>query len=92
MGHSLPLSDVCQEVSLSLFTVVKFLPHKSPEWSNLLSGLEAKSSLDIMNLTLFTINYHMDSMDMSFSKPQEMVKDREAWPAAVHGAAKVRHS
>ena len=29
-----------------------------------------------------------DSMDMSFSKLWEMVKDREAWRAAVHGIAK----
>ena len=30
----------------------------------------------------------IDSMDMTLSKLQEMVKDREAWRAAVHGAAK----
>ena len=32
-----------------------------------------------------------DSMDMSLSKLQEIVKDRKAWCAAIHGVTK-RHT
>ena len=33
-----------------------------------------------------------DLMDMSLSKPRELVMDREAWRAAVHWGRRVKHN
>ena len=33
------------------------------------------------------VGWHLDSMDMSLSKLQEIMKDRRAWDAVAHGVA-----
>ena len=37
------------------------------------------------------VGWHHDSMDMSLSKLCEIVKDREAWRAAVRGVSSTGH-
>ena len=37
------------------------------------------------------MNIIIDSMDMNFSKLEDIVEDREAWCAVVHRVTRVRH-
>ena len=45
-----------------------------------------------MNPPLQWLNGITDAMNMNLGKFQEMVKDREAWHAAVRGSQRVGHS
>ena len=63
-----------------LCNINRFISKQPQEFKISSSFTDVYRSLDSLTFT--------NSVEMSPSKLQEIVKDREAWPAAVHGVAK----
>ena len=55
-----------------------------------MDGITNSMDMSLLKLMSIELDGITNSMDMSLSRLQELVMDREAWRAAIHGVAKSR--
>ena len=77
--------SILQRCTFSFVLFGRFFEDWAKRWENLGTHILCVC-VCVLNKTMFST----ESMDMNLGKLQEMLKDREAWSAMVHGVTKSR--